>query len=189
MEAHSTSEFKTENRNECTGKEETRCQGGASPYREREQTQATSRKTVHHTVLSQKGTGGRACMLGDKTACFNDTGYACPPDTRPCKTVIKPLFQLHLVSPSSSFSLGKWALFPTEITHGEKYQQTLHINLSLLLTLTHITHTLPFAIFQGLVIMIIPVHLFHFKRYWLIRVFISKHSEHSSCSMILLIIC
>jgi len=35
MEAHSTSEFKTENRNECTGKEETRCQGGASPYRER----------------------------------------------------------------------------------------------------------------------------------------------------------
>ena len=148
MEAHSTSEFKTENRNGCTGKEETRCKGGASPQREKEQTQATSRKTVHHTVLSQEGTGGRACMPGDKTACFNDTGYACPPDTRSCKTVIKASL---LTAPSvSKFLLSVWAsglYFPQKLLMVKSISK-LYVSISLSFSHSHTSHThchLPFS--------------------------------------------
>lgn len=80
---------KSKNGDQFTGKEETRCQGGASPYKSKgADLGGQSWKMVHPIVLSQMRDGEGLLCARDNLLCVLSLG-ACPPDTRFCKTVIK----------------------------------------------------------------------------------------------------
>lgn len=133
----------TENRN-GTGKEETRCQGVGKPIKRGNK----PRGNIQEDCSSHSTQPGRNLgRLKIVTNCFNDTGYACPPDTRSCKTVIKSSL---LAAPSvSKFILSVWVsgLYVQQKFTMVKSISKLYISISpSLYSHTSCTHI---AIFQG----------------------------------------
>lgn len=96
MEAHSTGEFKTETGMGAQERKKQDVRRGKPMWRGNKPRQHPGRLFIPQ--YSAKKELGEGLHARDKN-CFNDTVYACPPDTRSAKPSLNPLLQLHLVSP------------------------------------------------------------------------------------------